>query len=228
MRAFIDGDIVAYSCAIYNEEYGWDACMGDIDALMRRILETTGADEQQTYITGSGNFRYNIYSEYKANRRGKPTPRYRHEAEAYLVGEWGARVTEGCEADDALGSGITAEQDRSVCCSIDKDLMMIPGTHYNWRRNEFYEVDDVSGLRHFYKQLLIGDTVDNIVGVRGIGVKKAGKFLDDVVTEKDMFDIVRTLYKDDERLLMNGRLLWIWRKENDIWESPYFTQEPEA
>lgn len=188
--------------------------------MMQRILETTGAESHRTFLTGKGNFRYDVYSEYKANRIGKPQPIYRHDAEQYLIEYWGAEVTSGCEADDALGIAGCVGEVPTTICSIDKDLMMIPGTHFNWRRNEFYEVSPVEGLHSFYRSMLVGDSVDNIVGVAGIGVKKSAKLINDLENEEDMFNVVRALYKDDTRLLMNGQLLWIWRKENDLWRFP--------
>lgn len=193
--------------------------MGDIDALMRRILETTGADSHQTFLTGTNNFRYNVYPDYKANRKGKPQPIYRRDAEEYLIEAWGAQRVHGYEADDALGIANSGEN-LSTICSIDKDLMMIPGRHYNWRRKEFYDVSVMDGLRSFYRSTLVGDSVDNIIGVEGIGVKKAAKWINDVEREEDMYEICRALYKDDERFHMNGKLLWIWREENGIWRPP--------
>jgi 5'-3' exonuclease len=71
--------------------------------------------------------------------------------------------------------------------------------------------------------MLIGDTVDNIKGVYGIGKVKASKLLDHVYDEVDMFDVVRDIYQDDERLLLNGRLLWIRRERNQLWEFPYWS-----
>jgi hypothetical protein len=38
-----------------------------------------------------------------------------------------------------------------------------------------------------------------------------------------MFDKVRELYADDKRMLINGQLLWLWRRENDIWNHPGLT-----
>lgn len=104
--------------------------------------------------------------------------------------------------------------------SLDKDLKQIPGRHYNWRKDEFDIVHPVDGLRSFYRNMLIGDTADNISGVDGIGKVKAGRIIDDLESEEDMFNAVRALYKDDARLLMNGQCMWLWRKENDIWSFP--------
>lgn len=187
---------------------------------MRRILETTGASGHRSFITGEGNFRYDIYPEYKANRRGKPQPQYRRDAEEYLIEYWGAERVNGIEADDALGIAGSVLEVPSTICSIDKDLDMIPGLHYNWRKNELYEVSPVMGMQSFYRSTLVGDSVDNIEGVAGIGKIKAARWIDDVIDEIDMYNICRALYKDDERFHMNCKLLWIMREPGGIWRPP--------
>lgn len=227
MKALIDGDIVTFSCAVYNEDYGWDAARSDIDDMMKRILETTGATDYTAYITGSNNFRYTVDPEYKANRKGKPDPRYRQDANAYLVTEYGAIVTDGIEADDALGIAATGNSD-SIICSIDKDLLMIPGDHYNWRKNEFTFVTPLDGLRSFYRSFLIGDVADNITGVRGLGPVKSARLINDLEDEVDMFSTVQVLYNDDARLLKNGRLLYIHRRENDDWQEQFIKLREQA
>lgn len=220
MIALIDGDIVAYSCAVYNESFGWKDTRDDIDNMMKRILETVGADDYEIYISGANNFRYGINPEYKGNREDSVDPRYRQDANAYLVTEFGGFVTDGHEADDALGIRATALMGESIVCSIDKDLLMIPGEHYNWRRNEFTSVSPLDGLRRFYRQLLTGDRTDNLFGIRGIGPVKSSRLIDCYEDEADMFQVVQTMYSDDQRLLMNGQCLWILREENKLWEFP--------
>lgn len=106
---------------------------------------------------------------------------------------------------------------------------MIPGYHYSWpimrngevvREGRIYEVSEIEGLKSFYRSLLIGDRVDNIIGVAGIGKVKAAQRIDPLETEEEMFQVVRDLYADDDRLLMNGRCLWILREEGAVWEFP--------
>lgn len=224
MIALIDGDIISYSCAIYNENWGWEACREDIDQLVKRVLETVGASDYQMFITGDNNFRYNVDPNYKANRKGKPDPIYRADSNAYLVTEYGADVTDGIEADDAIGIAASAiDVDERVICSIDKDLKQIEGHHYNWRRNEHATVTSLGGTQLLYRQLLTGDNADNIPGVGGIGPVKSARIIDSLEDELDMFKAVRAFYKTDERMLQSGRLLYIWRKENDDWGSR-FTQ----
>jgi 5'-3' exonuclease len=225
MKVLVDADIVSFSCAAYTESWGgdWAACQLAIDELMQRILETTGATNYACFITGSNNFRYSVNPQYKANRKGKPDPIYRADSNAYLVTEYQASVTDGYEADDGIGIEATRLSDEGndfVIASIDKDLKQIPGNHYNWRKNEFDIITPVDGLRNLYKQSLIGDTSDNIVGVNRIGPVKAEKLLGDVEHEIDMYQICQALYNDDERFLMNMKCLYILREEGKYFEPP--------
>lgn len=216
--ALIDADIVAFRCAASNDvEDGEEIAVLRTDKLMRDILAVTEAQDYRAFLTGSNNFRKQVNPEYKANRKDKPLPRWLNSCREYLVTEWKAEVTDGYEADDALGM---AQNSDTILCSIDKDLDQIAGQHYNFVKQEFYEVLEIDGLRHFYKQLLIGDRSDNIFGVDKIGKVRASRLIDPLNEEEDMYATVRDLYDSQERLLTNGQCLWIWRKENDIWQLP--------
>ena len=101
--------------------------------------------------------------------------------------------------------------------SIDKDLDQFVGWHYNPKKKIRYLISPNDAIRFFYYQMLVGDTADNVKGVKGIGPKKAERILANCETEEEMFDTVRDLYNNDEEMLMNGKVLWLWQKENDIW-----------
>ncbi len=215
MIALVDGDIVAYRCSAASEDTDLEICCLRADKVMRDILFLTEADSYSCFLTGSNNFRKTIYPEYKANRKDKPKPKWLQDTRQFLIENWSAVVTEGCEADDALGINQTTN---STICSIDKDLLQIPGKHFNWVKSEFFEQNEIGGLRQFYLQLLQGDRGDNIPGLPGIGPKKAERYLEGCETEQDMFDHCLDLYKGDlETMIRNGKLLWIWRTEGDIW-----------
>lgn len=238
--ALIDADIVTFrnaaSCETKDKDTGeyivkdsLDISFARMDKMMHEILEETGAKQYKAFISGENNFRYTINPQYKANR---PTyrPQYLQACREYLVTEWGARVTDGYEADDAVGMEQTED---TILCSNDKDLNMIPGEHYNFIKKENFYVTELAGLQAFYRQMLIGDTVDNIVGIGGIGPVKAAKAIDHLQTEVEMFEQVQYIYelsdtdaqsygiKSDERFWMNADCLWIWRtpyeKYSDRW-----------
>lgn len=240
MQALIDFDIVAYSMAASAENDPVEVAYMRIDQMIHSILDTTGANTYRGFLSGGSNFRHEIYPEYKANRKDMVDPRWRNACKEYLVREWAAEVTDGYEADDALGINQAKclypqpGEDSTIICTIDKDLDMIPGMHYSWpivrkgsivREGKIYEVSEREGLISFYKSLLVGDRTDNIFGVDGIGKVKAAQMIDNLETEEEMFERVAELYQGDmDRLLVNGKCLYIMREENKQWDFPSVNQ----
>lgn len=185
-----------------------------MDVLLQQIFDATEADEYELWLSGGNNFRKLIYPEYKANRKDMVPPVYLQDCREYLVSVWKAKLSDGVEADDMLGLGQT---DDSVIATIDKDLRMVPGKHYNFVKFILDEVTEGDAIRHFYKQLLIGDKADNITGVVGIGPVKAGKAIDYLNSEQEMLDTVLGLYDDYKRFLINAECLWIQQKGQESW-----------
>jgi 5'-3' exonuclease len=235
LRALLDGDLYAFRSAASAEQADVGLAIWRMEEMIDNTLAETSADELSIFLSGDTNFRYSILFEYKANRTA-PKPRHLSQLKEYLKEKYSAEVSVGCECDDLLGiAQCKAEPLSTVICSLDKDLRMIPGNHYSWeirgtsslgkqwtRPSELVTVDEFSGLKHFYSQLLIGDTSDNIKGCPGIGKVKAAKLLEHCTTEQELFEAVRDAYDSEEAMLANGQCLWIWRKENDIWKIPNF------
>lgn len=106
-----------------------------------------------------------------------------------------------------------------VIASIDKDLLAIPGRHYNFVKQEFYNITPIAGMRHFYFQLIMGDRSDNIPGYDGVMRIKPPKFLLPLIadleaceTEEEMETLVKDVYTDKAQYEINKRLLWILRE----------------
>ena len=129
--------------------------------MLTRILSETQSDSWRIYLSGDNNFRYTIFPDYKANRRDQAKPRHLEPIRESLVINWGATICDGYEADDALGME-SCTQIGIVICSIDKDLLQLPGRHYNFVRREFKEIDEFGGAKQVYSQLLILDPFYNI------------------------------------------------------------------
>lgn len=223
----IDGDIIVYRCAAANEHEHENLAVWQTSEMMTRILHETNSAAYTCFLSGSRNFRYDVYPEYKANRKDMPKPRHYNAVREHLVTEWKAKVTDGIEADDAMGIEQCADPSNSIISSIDKDMLMIPGQHYNFVKKEFRTVSPLEGLRHFYFQLIMGDRSDNIPGYDGKMRIKVPKFLeeyvsllDEMILEQEMFDMVKGMYVDKEQMLINAKCLWIMRKENDFWQPP--------
>jgi 5'-3' exonuclease len=183
----------------------------------------------ELWLSGKHNFRYDIYPEYKANRINAKRPKWEHDIRNYLIEQWGANVSDGCEADDMLGVRMY-QLDSPICCSIDKDLDQLAGDHYNFVKKEKYHVTNEEGLRFFYYQCLVGDTADGVKGVPNIGPIKAKKLLDacdaeaassGASRERLYYDAVVERFSCYEEFLMTAQVLHIWKKPNDIWTDPF-------
>jgi 5'-3' exonuclease len=191
--------------------------------ILNKLFAELNVQDYKLYLTGDTNFRYSIYPEYKAQRLKVPKPEFLQDVKDYLVDEYDAEVSEGCEADDRLGvdQHIYIEQGiDSRIVSIDKDLDQIIGYHYNPKHKREYVISPNDSIRFFYYQLLVGDSADNIKGAKGIGPKKAESILQDCVTELEHYEAVKDYFSCDEELELNAQVLWIWRKPNDRWEVP--------
>lgn len=221
MTALIDSDIIAYRCAAASENDPEEVAILRVDTMMREILDKE--DNYISFLSGprKTNFRYKINPEYKANRKDKVDPKHRAACKEFLVKEYNSIITEWGEADDHLGCNQTSE---TVIYSIDKDLMMIPGCHYNFVTKEYREISELDGLKNFYKQMLIGDSSDNIKGIDGIGKVKAARLIDHLESEEEMSNLVFDYYVNVKRDLAedsiksfwtNADCLWIMRKEGE-------------
>lgn len=187
------------------------------------------------FLTGKDNFRDKLATikPYKGQRDPFQKPRHLQAVREFLVKKYGAEVVDGQEADDAMGiAATTPGNEDCIVCSIDKDLDMIPGAHYNWVKDIYYEIKPAAAWRNFYSQMLQGDTTDNIPGLSGVGPKTAAKILADCTTPESMFGTVFREYYNrygrhydkehglNEALLEIGNLLWIRRYNHLTWEFP--------
>lgn len=145
---------------------------------------------------------------YKGNRTAPP-PDNREPLNDYLISDYDAVKLEGLEADDGMGIMQCYALDylgsNDTCIvTIDKDLDGIPGWHYNYVKRNLYWVTPTQADYFLKMQLITGDIADNVVGIKGMGPKKAAKFLADPNAN------VRDLYEcqtDYDRNLMLLRIL---------------------
>lgn len=248
-----------------------------LDERIRIITEGSGADKAALYLTGDrtthriytkrnpggefiSNFREALAKGkvYKGTRKADK-PFHFYNLTAYILskgldGDTTVHVANGCEADDLMGIAAFNRRDDEgvVICSRDKDLRMVPGTHYGWEcgkqpefgpikydtlgkidlvRNKSSTKITGGGFKFFCAQLLTGDVVDNIGGARGVGPVGAYKILADCATEREAFNSVRRVYEelDSERwkelLTEQCSLLWIIRERNDDGSLKHFNIE---
>lgn len=180
-------------------------------------------EDYKGFLTGKGNFRESIAVTvpYKGQRIAEK-PVHLQALRDHLVSSWGFEVVHGIEADDAVGIAAYAlAEDESIMVHIDKDLNQFRGWHYNYRKKEKYHVTEFEGLTAFYTQILTGDRIDNIVGLKGIGPVKAKRILQECTNENELYQAVLKAYEgDQQRVLENGQLLWLQREANQVWQAP--------
>lgn len=233
--ALLDADLFAYRCAASAENDDEGIALWRVNDLVNRILHETNSTNYLGFLSGSNNFRYALYPEYKANRKDKPRPRHLEACKELLITEWKCKVTDGVEADDALGIEHQYEyawNETPILVSIDKDLLQLPGEHYNFVKKEFKTISPLQGLRNFYTQLIEGDASDNIPAFDGKFRTSRPKFVQKLIdplytldNEVDMYSYVCDVYEqanvfNGEYQMLHAQLLYIQKKENDKWETP--------
>lgn len=235
MIALLDTDIFCYRCAAASENDPVEIAIIRLDEMINRVLYELNTQDYKCFLGGKDNYRYDIYPEYKGNRKGKPKPIWLEACREHLIKNHNATIVNGMETDDRLGIEQCQEDLESIIVSIDKDLLQIPGHHYNFVTQQRIFVSPLDALRNYYEQLLCGDGADNIPGfdgmVRGQKPKFVQRLLEPIkgmTEEYEMYQYVHSVYKDhgmEDTLVRNGRLLWIKRKENEeLWSPPESTQ----
>lgn len=218
----IDNDFQSYSLNKEKEAGPLSHALSNAKSLLERIVSHPKCSSYNVYISGKDNYRKRLYKHYKANRDSFSKPLQEQDIRDYLVSVWNAEVSQGQEVDDDIGIALTQDPENNVCVSIDKDLDNVPGWHYNYDKEEFYHIREDEARFKFYCQLLSGDSVDNIPGLRRIGPSKAAKMLQGIDNDIDLCYTCWEHYKDwghgYDYFLMNARLLWIRQEVGEKWQ----------
>lgn len=222
MKLFIDADSILFKAACTQDN------VHDTKQVVDRVIKDTISDcwAKETYlaIKGKGNFRYDVYEDYKANRKDKEMDEKLRErlnaAYFYIVDKWEAVPADGMEADDlvCIWAHEAREADENwVIAHIDKDINQIAGNHYNYNTKQIYFIDDEEADMNFCIQLLIGDSGDNIPKIRkGYGVKTAQKALVGTTYDNRMDRVVNEWQRGygrgwEKQLNMIGNLIYMKR-----------------
>ncbi|MBA3874841.1 MAG: DNA polymerase I, partial [Anaerolineae bacterium] len=164
-----------------------------------------------------------LYSEYKGTREKMP-PELRLQLEriAQLVEAFNMPLLamEGYEADDVIGTVAPQAEAHNVDIRIvtgDRDILQLLTEHVTVqlpRKGEADAVYDVARFREEYQlepwQLvewkgLVGDTSDNIPGVKGIGDKTATKLLQDYETVANIYEHIDEIKGANQKKLIEGK-----------------------
>lgn len=195
----IDGDMVCFrACSSVEKEIDWgndiwtlhvnlNEAKERFESIMEMILTDAldvhkyhGAFEVKFCFSDTSNFRRAILPTYKANRAGKRKPVGYKALVSWVKAECDTITKANLEADDCMGIFATKPMYRDKCIIIsgDKDLLCIPGYHYDFLRKEYGHSSDEDSLRHFYMQTLMGDATDGYSGCPKVGKVTAQRILD--------------------------------------------------
>jgi 5'-3' exonuclease len=226
MINFIDGDVL-----VYRSMWGTDTlgeAQDKITTILQQVVESTFSDDYLIALGGDTNWRETFFADYKkspsrlASKKNKAE--YHEDLKLWFRKHSHSVTAEGFEADDLLRMWATQAKNAEqsfIVSSIDKDLDCIPGLHYNISKDLIYTVTEDDGNHHYWKQILMGDSVDNIPGLPKVGPVKAESFLEGCTNNEERKEAVINAYKDKyednwkEYLLCNGRLIHIWRHYGD-------------
>ena len=223
ITALIDADSLCYAVGFSSNDAEESIAIARLEETMTELCMELDCEDYKGYLTGKGNFRDSIAVTvpYKGQRISEK-PVHLQALRCHLVTSWGFTVVQGIEADDAVGiAAYAVPEDETIMVHIDKDLNQFRGWHYNYKKKEKYYVTEFEGLHSFYTQILTGDRIDNIVGLKGIGPVKAKKVLEECTNENELYQAVLKSYEgDQQRVLENGQLLWLQRSPNQVWTPP--------
>lgn len=223
ITALIDADSLCYAVGFSSNDAEESIAIARLEETMTELCMELDCEDYKGFLTGKGNFRdaIAVTVPYKGQRVSEK-PVHLQALRCHLVTSWGFTVVQGIEADDAVGiAAYAVPEDETIMVHIDKDLNQFRGWHYNYRNKEKYYVTEFEGLTAFYTQILTGDRIDNIIGLKGIGPVKAKRILAECINESELYQAVLKAYEgDQQRVSENAQLLWLQRSPNQVWTPP--------
>jgi len=177
------------------------------------MLSKVVRDEQPDYLavvfdSKAKTFRHDMYPDYKANRDTPPEelaeqfPYFEPLVEAFNIV---SLRQDGFEADDIIGTMAKKGEQAGMAVTIvsgDKDMMQLISPHVHMldtmkdKRFEKTEVIDKFGVppdKVIEVMGLMGDSSDNIPGVKGVGPKTATELI-------QKYGSIEKLYKNIEKI----------------------------
>ena len=229
----IDGDILIYRACHKALKDNLDVT-STFDDLYDDLIEQMACTKYSLHISGTGNFRKQLkqgFTKYKGKRKEKPA-NY-HFLRDYILKNYDVITAATYEADDTASIEATKYLKQNqwfMLGTVDKDWITIGGMFYNmqYQSLKVYTLKDAAEF--FHKQLITGDSVDNIPGIYGLGPKKAEKLLKGK-TLLEQFEAIIKCYKEhfpkdyEHRLNTMGTMLYLVKDYDDpMWNINFWKE----
>lgn len=193
--ALLDGDIIAHTAAAVwqgNADWGFGYkrqiepidIVNEAHRIVRDWTLRAGCDTSIVCLSPPTNFRHYLTPTYKAQRPPKDIASEEEGIDrlavafATLRADFDTRLWAHLEADDVMGILGSADPDGTVVVTIDKDLLTVPCTFFNPRKDAPpARVSRFEADFHWFYQTLRGDPVDGYSGCPGMGEKRSTALL---------------------------------------------------
>lgn len=183
MTSLIDADYLLYVIPHKMKEVSnnYDDFVRELDLHIEYIMQETKCTHYLMFLSDSKNFRKSIAetNTYKGTRPSRKPFLYT-DLKNYLLDEYHAIVVDQLEADDMVliyHNILKRSEDEVIVVSPDKDLRQVAGYFYNPQKDVFETITKTEAQYRFWYSMLVGDSSDNIPGVKGIGKVRASSIL---------------------------------------------------
>jgi 5'-3' exonuclease len=188
-----------------------DAIYG-IDQRIATMLSECNTSKFVGFLTEGRCFRYEVADNYKGNRKGRAKPPVFYALREHLKQKYNMWGMKELEADDLVSYYSYTDNRSTIICSPDKDVLyQCVGMHYNYGKAEFLHTSPDEALKFLWKQVLMGDSTDNIADN---WLKERTKDYEAFALKKfvEKFGMVEGVMKFHETF----RLVYLLKTEEDV------------
>lgn len=164
----IDGDSIIYKicCGSFNQfrnktknEDNLADYREHVDDWIKNIINRNEATHYLGFLTVGKVFRHTVAKnkEYKSGRL-PDKPKFFYEIRKHMIDNWQFKYCDGLEAEDLVA--VCNNYFKKECCiiaGIDHDLLQIEGNHYNYKKDEYFEIKKYDATLNLWKQCLTGE-----------------------------------------------------------------------
>ena len=215
----IDGDSLMY---YEMDKPTLEEAIYGLDQRINTMLNECNTSKYCGFLTEKSCFRYRVAFNYKGNRKGRPKPPIFYALREYLKQRYEFWSVAELEADDLVSYYSYTDDRSTIICSPDKDVLyQCVGMHYNYQKAEFLHTSPDEALKFLWKQVLMGDSTDNIQGIPGVGAKTSENWLKDRTKDFEAFALKKYVEKFG---MVEGvmkfhetfRLVYLLKTEDDV------------